>query len=88
MGPTHKSIHEKYKNDYYINGAYCSDLSDFILDHPQIKLWTQGHTHYHFTYMVGNTMVACNPRGYEGFEPDSGWSKDFIINLDTLETTR
>ena len=88
MGPTLKSIQPQYKNDIHINGAYCSDLSEFILDHPQIKLWTQGHTHHAFTYMVGNTMVACNPRGYEGYEPDSGWSKDFIIDLDILETNR
>lgn len=81
MGPSHKSIHEKYKNDYYLNGAYCSDLSEFILDHPQIKLWTQGHTHHAFQYHVGNTLVACNPRGYEGYEPDSGWDKNMVIEL-------
>lgn len=88
MGPTHKSIHEKYVNDYHINGAYCSDLSEVILSNSNIKLWTQGHTHHYFTYMVGNTMVACNPRGYEGYEPDSGWSVDLIIDLDTLQVTR
>jgi Icc-related predicted phosphoesterase len=84
FGPTHLSIHEKYKDDFHMNGAYCSDLSNLILDNPQIKLWTQGHTHHAFTYKVGNTTVACNPRGYEGYEPDSGWSKDYIIDLDTL----
>lgn len=81
MGPTHKSIHEIYKNDFHINGAYCSDLSDLILDHPQIKLWTQGHTHHAFSYNVGDTVVACNPRGYEGHEPYSGWRKDHYIDL-------
>jgi Icc-related predicted phosphoesterase len=84
MGPTHLSINERYKDDYHLNGAYCSDLSEFILDHAQIKLWTQGHTHHAFTYKVGNTTVACNPRGYEGYEPDSGWSNEHIIDLDTL----
>jgi hypothetical protein len=84
MGPTHMSIHEKYRHDIHINGAYCSDLSEFILDNTNIKLWTQGHTHHAFTYMVGNTTVACNPRGYEGYEPDSGWSNEHIIDLDTL----
>ena len=88
MGPTPLSVHPHYKNDVHINGAYFSDLSEFILDHPQIMLWTQGHSHRAFTYMVGNTMVACNPRGYEGHEPDSGWSKDFYIDLDTLQTNR
>jgi DNA repair exonuclease SbcCD nuclease subunit len=58
MGPTHKSIHPKYANEYHINGAYCSDLSEFILDNPNIKLWTQGHTHHAFQYQVGETLVA------------------------------
>jgi Icc-related predicted phosphoesterase len=81
FGPSHLSIHEKYKNDYHMNGAYCSDLSQLILDHPQIKLWTQGHTHHAFTYKVGNTTVACNPRGYEGYEPDSGWDANMILEI-------
>jgi hypothetical protein len=81
MGPTPLSVHPHYKDDVHINGAYFCDLSEFILDHPQIVLWTQGHSHRAFTYMVGNTMVACNPRGYEGHEPDSGWDVNRIIEI-------
>jgi DNA repair exonuclease SbcCD nuclease subunit len=81
MGPTPQSIHPHYKDDYHINGAYSSNLSDFILDHPQIKLWTHGHTHHAVQYMVGSTLVACNPRGYEGYEPDSGWDKELVIEV-------
>ena len=81
MGPTHLSINERYKHDYHLNGAYCSDLSEFILDHPQIKLWTQGHTHHTFQYKVGETLVACNPRGYEGYEPDSGWDINLKLEI-------
>lgn len=67
--PSFMSIHENYKNDAIMNGAYASDLSEFILDHPQIKLWTHGHTHYSFDYMIGDTRIVCNPRGYVGYEP-------------------
>ena len=81
MGPTHLSVHPEYKNDHHINGAYFSDLSELILDNPNIKLWTQGHTHRAFQYRVGETLVACNPRGYEGYEPDSGWSVNKVIEL-------
>ena len=66
--PTPMSIHEKYKHDELMNGAYTSNLSEFILDHPKIKLWTHGHTHEDFDYMVGTTRVVCNPRGYAGYE--------------------
>jgi predicted phosphodiesterase len=68
MSPSKMSTHPKYQNDQLMNGAYSSDLSEFILDHPQIKLWTHGHTHHKFDYMIGSTRIVCNPRGYEGYE--------------------
>ena len=67
--PTPLSIHEMYKADIWMNGGYHSDLSEFILDHPQIALWTHGHTHHPFDYMMGGTRVVCNPRGYKGHDP-------------------
>jgi predicted phosphodiesterase len=77
--PTYKSIDPNFKNDWHVNGAYASDLSHIMLDNPQIVLWTHGHTHHAVQYTVGNALVVCNPRGYEGFEPDSGWDKDLGI---------
>ena len=68
MSPSKLSTHPKYQNDQLMNGAYSSDLSEFIMDHPQIKLWTHGHTHHKFDYMIGETRIVCNPRGYEGYE--------------------
>lgn len=70
--PSPMSTHEKYKNDRLMNGAYSSDLSEFILDHPQIKIWTHGHTHHNFDYMIGDTRIVCNPRGYVGYEIQEG----------------
>lgn len=67
--PTALSVHEKYKNEYYMNGGYFSDLSEFILDRPQIVLWTHGHMHDPFDYMMGETRIVCNPRGYKGHDP-------------------
>lgn len=64
--PSKASTHPRYVKDVIMNGAYSSDLSDFILDNPNIKLWTHGHTHESFDYMVGTTRIVCNPRGYEG----------------------
>jgi Icc-related predicted phosphoesterase len=66
--PTYASCHPRYADDKIMNGGYHSDLSDLILDNPQIKLWTHGHTHDRFDYMVGTTRVVCNPRGYSGYE--------------------
>jgi hypothetical protein len=66
--PSKLSTKPQYEKDVMLNGAYSSDLSEFILDHPQIKMWTHGHTHHEFDYMIGDTRVVCNPRGYIGHE--------------------
>ena len=66
--PSPFSIHPKYAHDKLMNGGYHSDLIDFILERPQIKLWTHGHTHEEFDYMIGSTRVVCNPRGYADYE--------------------
>lgn len=79
--PSKLSTHEQYANDHLMNGAYSSDMSEFILDHPQIKLWTHGHTHHPFDYVIGETRIVCNPRGYEGYEPDSGWDPAKVFEL-------
>lgn len=79
--PSKMSTHPQYANEFLMNGAYSSDLSDFIIDHPQIKLWTHGHTHHPFDYVIGETRVVCNPRGYEGYEPDSGWNPNIVLEV-------
>lgn len=66
--PTKLSIKPKYEHDQIMNGAYSSDLSEFILDNPEIKVWTHGHTHDPFDYNIGDTRIICNPRGYAGYE--------------------
>jgi len=81
--PSFQSVHESYKDEQLMNGGYHSDLSEFILDHPQIKLWVHGHTHHPFDYMIGETRIVCNPRGYEneGYSEDSGWNPDIVLEV-------
>jgi Icc-related predicted phosphoesterase len=66
--PSFKSVHPKYAHDKIMNGAFASDLDDFIAYRPQIRLWTHGHTHEPFDYEIGTTRIVCNPRGYVGHE--------------------
>ena len=66
--PSRLSTHPRYADDTIMNGGYSSSLDDYIIDHPQIKLWTHGHTHHPFDYCVGSTRVVCNPRGYINYE--------------------
>ena len=82
--PSFQSCHEQYRSDYIMNGAYHSDLSEIMLDHPQIKLWTHGHTHHCFDYVIGETRVVCNPRGYHqasGWSEDTGWDPEKVVEV-------
>jgi len=79
--PSKQSTHPRYKNEEVMNGAYSSDLSEFILDHPQIKLWTHGHTHEDFDYMIGSTRIVCNPRGYINYETRADQFKLVYIDV-------
>jgi predicted phosphodiesterase len=81
--PSFQSMHPMYQAQTLMNGGYHSDLSEFILDHPQIKLWTHGHTHHPFDYVIGETRVVCNPRGYEndGYSENSGWNPNIVIEV-------
>jgi len=66
--PSRSSTHPQYADQTMVNGAYSSNLDEFIMDRLQIKLWTHGHTHHEFDYMIGSCRVMCNPRGYDGYE--------------------
>ena len=66
--PSKLSTHPRYADEVIMNGGYSSSLEEFIMDHPQIKLWTHGHTHEDFDYMIGSTRIVCNPRGYDAYE--------------------
>jgi hypothetical protein len=80
-GPTHMSINEKYKHDPVSNGAYVSDLSDLILDNPNIKAWVHGHVHDPVDYTVGWCRVLCNPRGYLPWEGNNGFNPSLTFEV-------
>jgi Icc-related predicted phosphoesterase len=83
--PTFKSVHEHYINDYHGNGAYVSELSNFILERPNIQYWIHGHVHNEFDYQVGVARVLCYPRGYVGFERgrDYVFEPKFLTEIST-----
>jgi len=84
--PTKLSTHDRYKHKVHelMNGGYSSDLSEFIMDHPQIKLWTCGHVHDPHLYYMGDTLVAANPRGYAGHDPAADLFELTYIDLDNM----
>lgn len=81
--PSEQSISIVSLNDC-MNPAYASNLEEFILERPNIKLWCHGHIHSASDYNIGNCRVVCNPRGYAKYFESveyTGFNKDLIIEI-------
>lgn len=60
--PSILSSHSTYQNDI-VTSAFASDLSKLITTYRP-DYWFHGHMHNPSTYMLGDTLVLANPRGY------------------------
>jgi predicted phosphodiesterase len=63
--PSFKSVNPRYQipQEYHANGGFASNF-DELISKSKAKFWIHGHTHDSCNYMVGDTNVICNPRGY------------------------
>ena len=77
--PSQQSIHERYKHEWIMNGAFCSKLDEFILNQEKIKVWIHGHVHNTFDYMIGDCRIICNPHGYPGEK--TNFSPNLVVEL-------
>jgi predicted phosphodiesterase len=81
MAPSVKSSHPRYGVNNPLNYAYYTSLESIILDNQQIKVWVHGHTHDSHAYIIGETQVICNPRGYANqMQPAFPENENFDIN--------
>ena len=78
--PSEKSL-DKGRMEYEISPSFASNLENFILDYPNIKLWCHGHIHSFSDYQIGNCRIICNPRGYEQHGEETGFQPDFTMDL-------
>jgi len=67
--PLRLSNNPKYPENE-LTPYFCNDLSEFIFDNPQIKLWISGHTHNSCDYTFEGCRFVSNQRGYPGEIPD------------------
>ena len=79
--PSKQSTHPRYADEVLMNGGYSSDLIEFIQDRPGSKLWTHGHTHEDFDYMIGSCRIVCNPRGYINYEQRADHFKLKVVEV-------
>lgn len=80
--PSFQSVNPHYRGQGITNGLYHSDLDQFIIDRPQIKLWCHGHTHCPMDYRIDNTRIVCNPRGYARYNEYTGWDPLKTVELE------
>ena len=73
--PSFRSISGDYVTSETI-GAYASDVESVIYEHSP-TLWVHGHIHDSRDYMIGDTRIICNPKGYPRKDDTNG---NFNIN--------
>lgn len=77
--PSHKSLPGGQLGSEWDPGYY-SPLDDEILcGGPDI--WIHGHIHESKDYMIGNTRVLSNPRGYVGDEINPEFEDSWLIDV-------
>jgi hypothetical protein len=81
MAPSFQSVNQKFKHETTTNGGYASELSEFILDHPNIKVWVHGHMHDPVDYKIGDTRILANPRGYMPWEDGNGFEPGLYFEV-------
>ena len=80
--PSYKSIAKKYEGNPMNPGFANSGLDAFILS-SNIHTFIHGHTHSSIDYMLGDTRIICNPRGYirDGQPENIDFNPNLIINI-------
>ena len=73
--PSFRSISDDYVTSETI-GAYATDVEALIYEHSP-ELWVHGHIHDTRDYMIGDTRIVCNPKGYPRKDDTNG---SFNIN--------
>lgn len=64
--PSYQSVTPGFR-DSLLNPAYASDLDNWIIERKPVA-WIHGHSHVPVNYMIGDTRIISNPRGYIGYE--------------------
>ena len=77
--PATLSVAERFANDP-LNPAFASRLEGLIEEHRP-DLWIHGHTHVPCDYVLFDTRIVCNPRGYPGEASGADFRDDMCITV-------
>jgi len=76
--PSPESVPPTFAGDGF-NPAFASDLRRLI-EWSEARLWVHGHIHYCCDYVVGQTRVLANPRGYPT-EQNTGFNPTLVVEV-------
>ena len=62
-------------------GAYCTDLTKLIENHPNLVQWIHGHVHVSSNYNIEQCNVIANPRGYSNYKMNEEFSPNKQVLL-------
>lgn len=63
-----------------LNPAFFSNLDDLIYEYKP-ALWIYGHTHDSADFIISNTRMFCNPRGYDNGAENPEFNPRAVIEL-------
>ncbi|MEQ8319350.1 MAG: metallophosphoesterase [Rhodospirillales bacterium] len=76
--PTTNAIEPRYKGDL-LSPAFVSDL-DYEIEQSGVAAWIFGHSHSCCDFLLGETCMLSNQRGYP-HEPVQGFDPGLVIEL-------
>ena len=76
--PSAHSIHARYSGEP-LNVAFASHLDDLVAESGAV-LWVHGHSHNATNYVIGQTRVIANPRGYPD-EINTGFNPTLVVEV-------
>lgn len=75
--PSPQAIDLGFRHDP-LSACYASDLEDLLYEVGP-ALWVHGHVHHRNDYMIGDTRVVSNARGYPG--EGTGFEPEFVVDV-------
>lgn len=75
--PHPRSIDPQYAGSP-LNRFFVAEDAAGLVERSGARLWIHGHTHVRCDYVIGETHVVCNPRGYPS-ESSNGFDRGFVV---------
>lgn len=77
--PHPRSIAPQYAGSE-LNRFFVAEDAAGLVERSGARLWVHGHTHVACDYVIGETRVVCNPRGYPG-ESSGGFDPGLVVKI-------